>query len=1097
MLTFIKGTSGTKRTETLIKKIKELAKLDKKVLVIVPEQFSFETEKALLLKLGEEQFNKIKVMSFSFMASNILKSYGKFNKTRLDDNGKLIFINLAIESLKTKLKIFKGNKNIINISLLLMKILSDIKKFDINLKTLQKFCDNATNKELNLKISAILKIIDKYNNLISATYADPEDDLDILNNLLNEQDIFESYDVFFDSFVSFSAKEFKIIKHILNQAQGIYFSFCCDNLKTFDNYELFSPVKNTINLIKNSYEGNIHEIYLDDHSRFLNDELKFLEENIFRDDKKCFDERTKNITLYKAKNIYEECEFVARKIKQLVAREGYNYSDFAVIFRQFEDYDGVIENIFNEYDVPYFLDAPKRVDTKPLMNLVLFAFDIIHNNYKQDDIINFLKTGLVSFSTEEISMLENYAFVWDINSKAWLDEFKSHPRGFEAEFTSGDLEILNKLNAMRKKIITPLINFGKKIKNATGEQISCAIFELLEELNIKENLKLYSKKLYENQEYTLSDEQLRLWKILINVLEQMATALNNIKISSKLFAEILKRIFANQDILFIPKGVDEVTIGNIQRMRPASPKVTFLIGAVEGKFPEIKNKNILFNLNEIKQLKDNNINFFESIDEITSNEMLLVYFALTSPSKQLFASYYEQDTQGKECYPSVMIREIKKIFKNINVEFDEILDPLDLIWTKSSALNMMAKVKDKNESLYISLKEALKNDKSYSDKIKSLENFESREFNFKDTNNLNKLIGKNIELSASQVEKYYLCPFAYFCRYILKAKPINKAKPSPIEYGNAVHFILEKMLSQFSVNQLCSMQYQDIRLNVKNILKIYIKRFGNFKDLSERFKFLISKCVESACTLVNYVAYELKASGFNPKAMEFPIKKLDKPLKIELKDKSFVTISGYIDRIDILEKNSTKYVRIVDYKTGIKEFKLSDVVQGLNMQMLIYLKALLCSNKSNSIKPAGILYMPADAKANIASKHTSEEELERLNKNKFKMNGLIANDDLITTNLKDSVKKSSIINLNQDKYNPFEVILKILVKVEEKIKVMAQNLKEGKVSPKPAKASKSACEFCDYSYICNFEDENDFSKTQNLTNEQVVEILLEENYEQI
>lgn len=1094
MLTFIKGTSGTNRTDILHKKILELLKLEKNVILIVPEQFSFETEKSLLLELGEALFSKIKVTSFSFMAANILKSHGKYSKPRLDNNGKLIFINLVLKKLKNQLKFFQSSKKFTNISKPLINFISSLKQYNINTKELNKFCNKTQNNELKLKLSAIIKIVDEYNNIISASYADPDDDLDILEDILNEENIFEDSVVFFDSFVSFSNKEFKIVKHILSQAKDIYFSICCDNLQSFDNFDIFYPVKKTINLIKNNYNQETKEIYLENHSRFLNDELKFLEKNIFRNNKEVYSKQTKNINLYKARNIYEECEFIARKIKQLINTGNYNYSDFTVIFRQVEDYDGIIQNIFKQYDIPYFLDAPKRIDSKPLMNLILLAFDIIHNNYKQDDIVNYLKTGLVGVNIEDISTLENYAFMWNLNSSDWLADFNEHPRGFEGDFTKDDLKILKKLNDIRKKVINPIKNFDQKIKDATGKEIAKAIFEFLEEINIKENLKLYSKNLYENKEYSLCDEQLRLWKILINILEQMATALNKIKINSKLFAEILKKIFESENISFIPKGVDEVTIGNIGRMRPANPKVTFLIGAIDDKFPQVEIKNSLFTQNDIYELKKNNIKFFEDIDDINSSELLLAYFAVTSPCEKLFISYYQQSIDGKECFPCVILSEINKIFKKANIEFEEILNITDLIWSKQAAFNMLAAARTKNKALYENLKEVLNRDEFYKEKIKKLENLNTGDFNFKNIENLNNLIGNNIKISASQIEKYYLCPFAYFCRYVLKAKPIKQAKLDPIEYGNTVHFILEKMLYKFDIDKLVCLSYEEIKQNVKCILNEYIIRFGNVKRLSERFKFLLLKCTHSACTLIKYIASELKSSGFKAKEFEFSIKNnLEKPFKIQLKDKSFVEINGYIDRIDILEKNSTRYLRIVDYKTGSKEFKLSDIIHGLNMQMLIYLDALLKSNKYKNAKPAGVLYMPADVKANIANKHLSKEAAEKLNKNNFKMSGLIANDELIYENIKDSVKKTSFISNANLNLTPFETIIKILDQVETKIKEMAENLKQGKVAADPALTVKNACEFCDYACICNFENKNNCKSEENYSNEQALEILLKEN----
>ncbi len=1092
MLTFIKGTSGTPRTQYIRRKILELVKEgNDKIVLVVPEQFSFETEKAMLELMGATLFNKIQVTSFSFMALNILKREN-CNKIRLDDKGRRIFINLILNNFKDEIGIFKTSANIADIGELMIDIILKLKLYGISNEKLKQNLNSVQEDELKLKLKTISNIYDEYELQISSSYIDPINDLNTLCEILSEKYIFEDYTFFFDSFTAFTYDELQVIKHISLMAKDMFFSLCMDDGDKYNEYDLFSPVKKTATTITNLLNCTVQEIYLTENTRFKNDELKFLENNVFRNKKNIYSEKPKNISIYEATDIYDEVDFIARKIKELVISEGYNYSDFAIIGRDISVFEGILDACLEKHNIPYFLDTPEKIDTKALMTLVLSIFDIINNSFKKEDIFRYLKTGLTKFTVNEISLLENYSLIWDINSNDWFQEFTQNPRGFTDNKTKEDEKLLKELNALRKDIIDPLCKFKDEIKQVTADEICKKLYELLLELKVPQKLEEYSNELYEKGEYKLSEEQSRLWQLLVDILDRMYVILKGQKVKVTIYQEILKNIFAKETIAFVPKALDEVSIGNVDRMRPANPKISFVISAVDGEFPKTKTKKNIFSYSEFNKLNKIGINIAESISEFSANEHLFAYFALTSACEKLFISYHKNSLKGEENKASVIVRQMLKIFPKIKVESCLNNSYEELIWDKTSAFDLLSTLNNKNKVIKNTLYEILVQDANYLNKLTKLDNKKNDEkFIFKDRNNSYELFAKNNKnISASQVEKYYLCPFSYFCRYGLKAKIVKKAQLDAIEYGSLVHYVLEKIFKKYTVSYLIDIENSKLRQEIAFILDEYVNiKLGGYKNKAERFKFLLSKCVSSSCVLVKYIADELNISGFKPSDFELEIGKDKHPFSINLANGNEININGYIDRVDLIEKENINYVRIVDYKTGIKEFKLSDVLYGLNMQMLIYLDALLKSNKSKKLQAAGILYMPSTIKAVTASRNISKEKAKKLNGDRISMNGLMINNANINANL--TVKKENILENSNNENNNITNIEIILANIEKLTAQMAVSLREGKVPPLPVKGEYDACKFCDYSSVCSYEEGDNCRTVVKFSNEIAIKKMLE------
>ena len=562
----------------------------------------------------------------------------------------------------------------------------------------------------------------------------------------------------------------------------------------------------------------------------------------------------------------------------------------------------------------------------------------------------------------------------------------------------------------------------------------------------------------------------------------------------------------SMDIAFIPRGLDEVTIGSIDRIRLSHPKITFIIGAVDGEFPHTPVQAGIFSDLERQKLISLGLTMYDTLESISLKERLLAYIAISSASDKLYISWPSLNSNGPGRLPSEIVKEVKKIFPKIKIIDNYSIDLKDKIWSEKYTFELCSQIWNDNSVLSETLKEYFRNNHSYIAKIESIERaVDNRPLDFIDSNKSKVLFGDKMRISASQIEKYYLCRFFYFCKYGLKAKERKPAKFNAMEYGSLIHFILEKFLSDFELDTFLNLTDKQIKEHILSVMDEYIeKKLGGLENKSKRFKYLFIRCSNAATILIKHIIKELSQSDFKPMECEKEISENSdlKPLTIKLPDDSLIEVEGKIDRVDTMSKDGKTYVRIIDYKTGNKTFKLSDILYGLNMQMMIYMLTIKSSDekKYNSMIPAGILYMPAiTPTVNLEDDDTESKANLKVLK-KMRMNGLVLDNPEVVIGMEEEAKGIFIPAVVKDgKVKKSESIanlaqMGIIMKYIEKLIIeMAQNLRNGQVSSRPISGEYDSCEWCPYGAICGYEDGMNTSIIKNMGKEDALKKMLSES----
>lgn len=1092
MLNIITGRTGSGKTRYIRSLVAEIAQNSSdKAVIIVPEQFSFETERGMLELLGNEKINNVEILSFSRIAERLLSLYGKLAKKTADDGTRAVLMSLAVETLEAQISAFNRYRKSPVLIGNLLDFYREMKKCCITSDELAELSAKVKKQSFAKKLNELSLIFECYDALITQNFQDDCTYLDMLYDLLDEVSYFKGKTVFVDAFSGFSAQEYKILERILNQADETYVTFCCDTAKNNNRYELFYNAQTEIKKLKATANRASVKIapekVLYAKPEFKAEPLNVLEENIFTSNGVKYPENADCITIMPRRSKTDECDAVASEIKRLVREENYRYRDIAVIERSEGVYKNELVSSFRKYGIDCFEDNRQPILTQPLMVFVLALFDILVDGLQTETVLRFLKTGLFGFTVEEVALIEDYALVWRISPSQWKNEWTGNPRGFGVEFTDDDKKILEDINKLREKIVAPILALKKRITDTDGETISREIFTFLRTWGVDENLKNFTAVLENNGETDLALEQGRIWRILAEIIDSLYSATGKSAMSVARYKELFEILVSTKDLGQIPNGIDEVILGSADRIRAAAPKAVFIVGANTGVFPMESSGGVLLSDTERCELIENGAELVSNLEYNSVSERFIAYHALTLATEKLYISYSAIDASSMSLTPSEIVSEIQTIFPNSRVYNDCATDKIE---SRKSAYTAFAEEKDTSSVLGATLYEYFKNNGSTSE-LAMLEKINKKEFALESEELATRLFGKSMYISASKTEKFYKCPFGYFCEYGIKAKPRREAEMDPAQTGTLVHYALERFLRENPKDEFTKFNVDTVREKTNEIIDDYVlERLGGYSSATASFIRTINLIKENTVRIVLHLVDEFSHSRFVPVDFELSINNDGDiaPYLIDLENGGTVKIIGSVDRVDAYKTNDNTFIRVIDYKTGGKDFKLGEVFGGLNMQMLIYLFAIWQNGaeRYENVLPAGILYFQAKSpriSSSMLSRDADALAVKAKMNSNLKMSGMVLkNIDVIDAMEKDGANVFIPAKLDKSGNAAGNVIsIKKLEALREKvnsnIRNMAESLQMGKINALP---TKNGCDYCKYRDVCKREEDDEIREIEAL-----------------
>ena len=1074
MLRFVLGRAGSGKTETIRRMLADRAVkgLEGGVL-LVPEQYSFETEKAMLRLAGPQRAGLIQVYSFTRLAEAVFRREGGAAGRRLSDGGRRILMACAVDACQDQLEVYDRAARSGRVTDVMLTAVNEMKLCGIAPGDLARTAARLGDRGLGKKLRELSLLYETYQAMVEASYLDSRDDLTRLAQALEDSDFFAGCTVGVDSFEGFTAQERKVLVQILRRADQVVVSLCTDG-QDRDGTGLFALVDRTRRLLTQAAEENgvavEPPLWLAGAPRFENENLALLESQLFSPEEPMTSPDHQGIQVFRARDVYEEAEFAAATIRDLVIRGECRYRDVSLICRDPQRYYGVLDVALAKRDIPCFVSQPIRMEAQPVARLALGAFRAAASGCATEDLLVLLKTGLLGFTAQEVSALENYAYLWKITGAGWRQEFVRHPRGFGEEFTQEDREELSRLNGLRRRLVEPLLAFSAGTRDATGEEITDRLYGYFQAVGVEETLPAYCQALEEEGEESLSALQLRVWDLLLELLDQMRAILGEKRVSRERYGRLLREVVEAEDVSEIPQTVDQVIFGTAEQVRQSSPRAAFLIGAVQGEFPLVPKSSGVFSDAERRELIALDLPLGDPLEQKTMEERYLAYSVACAPSQRLYLSWPAQG-EGEDKEPSELIAGVLAVFPTLEILHD--LPGEYFANSREAAFSRMAACFTQPTAEAASLRQLFQGDPAYQGRMAALERAAGRrEARLSDPELPGKLFGERPRLSPSQIESYQNCPFQYFCRYGLGAKERRPAEVDVLQYGTLMHFLFERVF-RCPAEERAAWGDQELEERIWELIQEYAQEnLGGLELLRGQERYRLERLARSAGKLIRHVEEELSQSRFTPEGFELGVGRQLPPLKVRTQSGALVTVGGTIDRVDVYRSPGGKeYVRVIDYKTGNKVFQLSDVLYGLNMQMLVYLAALV---EAGDDLPAGVLYLPAAEPSVSVDRGAGPQAVKKAADRQMRMNGVVLEDTEIIEAMEAGARGIFIpASLNKDGTpsknsavltgRQLETVLAYSKKL---IAALGDKLLEGRVEAKPHMKNRNACKFCPYGPVC-------------------------------
>lgn len=978
---------------------------------------------------------------------------------------------------------------------LILRTITELKKHNINIDMLKDQAKGAENQYLKLKLEDIITIYTKYQESIEDNYIDEDDILTLLADKIKHTNMFDGSIIYIDEFAGFTEQEYMIIEELLKKDTCVNITICTDSLKCEKEPEgdVFYPNKQVIKKLekhsKNAGAKIEKEINLAEPLRFKNEELKHLEQNIYSPMYKIYNENVEHIHLGLYSNPYAEVENLAKTITKLVRDKNIRFKDISILTKNIEDYTCVILAIFSKFDIPVFIDTGKQLSDNVLVKYVLAIFEVLAKNWSYDSVISYIKSGFLDIEKDKIYELENYCRKWGIKGNKWYKE------DWKYDSLSVDLETLNML---RNEIVTPLIDFKKKLEERkTAKEITSKLYEFLEENNIRQKLEEKLQELCAEDKLKYANEYVSSFNILMDILDEINLVFGSQNMNFEDYRKILKSGLEVSQIGEIPQVIDEVTIGDVERSRSHKIHTLFILGLNDGVFPNTNITEGFLNDSDREYLKQNGIELAKGTLENIYDDQFNIYKAFTTAENDIYLSYVSSDKEGKGLRASTLLTKIKKIFPKLTEESSVMHEEAEVTVPKGTFGELLTNIRNyKNgeevDDTWIAVYNWYMENEKWKIKLKKIidtyNNEKKPEKISKD--NIQRLYGNMLKTSVSRLEQYRKCPFSFHLKYGLNLKEKEDLKIKSIDTGSFMHDIIDTFFE--NVKDVKIIEDEEIEKEVNKIIDEKLLLSKNYIFTSTpKFIVLTNRLKKVVTESIKYIVYQVQNSEFNILANE-----LEFTRKI-----GNVEIKGKIDRLDECKTESGKYIRIIDYKSSNKNIDLNELVSGTGIQLITYLDSII--SKEDDSTPAGMLYFSLIDEVVEGARHKTDEDIKEDLRKKFRMNGIILADVEIIKKMDTTLEKGASKNIpvyidsggNISKARSSTITKEqftSLQKTAEKvINQIAKEILEGNIDIKPAYYKKNktdTCKYCQYKSICGFNPKvHSYAYIENKSKEEILE----------
>ena len=1083
---------------------------DRNFLFLVPDQFTMQTQVDLVAASSHGGIMNIDVLSFGRLAHRIFEETGMGQETVLDDTGKSLVLRRVASTLSGSLPVIGKNLDKIGYIHEVKSAISEFMQYGLDVsKVGELVAFSAGRGMLSGKLSDLQKLYEAFLAYNRDRFVTTEETLELLTRAVAKSKIIEGSVIVFDGFTGFTPIQYRLIRELMTLTERVIVSITIDikedPYKLCGEQELFYLSKKTVadleRIARQEHIKRTDDIFIKwtPFSRFRETEaLSHLEQNLFRYPHRAFEKETQSLEIAEAIHPAAEVKETCIRIKKLVLEEGYCYRDIAVVTGDLATYGDYFEREALVYDIPFFMDRTRGLLLNPFIEYIRSALLILLRNFSYESVFHFLRCGLSDFTLEEVDLLENYVIACGIRGrKKWSEAFTREGAGEE--------ELL-KINELRERFFLQMsLLSGRRMQ--AGEMVN-ELYTFIVQGKIQEKLACFERFFQESGEPEKAREYAQIYRLVMELLEQIYALLEKEEMTLQEFADILDAGFGEIQVGTIPGSVDRVVVGDMERTRLKQVKVLFFLGVNDGNIPKGSSKGGIISDVDREFLQQSGMELAPTPRQQMYIQRLYLYMNMTKPSQKLYLSFSRISSQGKSIRPSYLIDVIRKLFPMLEIrksaqeraDLSQIIGPEDGLEFVARKLREYAagRLSGCEQEELFSLYHFYEQDSRLSDFAGKLA---KAAFGRYQHHSLGKavaraLYGIQLENSVSRLERFAACAYAHFLEYGLMLREREEYRFEQVDMGNVFHEVLELFAGKLAK---CGMSWFDFEEKEGDRLLLEAMqectaRYGETVLYSNaRYEYMTERMYRILKRTIRTLKEQLRAGVFVPSAFELSFSRVEAPdtINIALSAEERMKLKGRIDRVDTYEDEDHVYVKVIDYKSGSHKFDLAAVYYGLQLQLVVYMKVAAKLEQSRhpdkEVVPAALLYYHVSDPMIMVDKELTEEELNREIKKQLRMTGIVsAREQVISLLDRDFTDKSLVIPVERKKDGSLSDRSAVLEQqdyelisdfVSHKIRSFGRRILSGDIEINPCQqGNKDACAFCSFSQICEFEKAEGYRK---------------------
>lgn len=1113
-LRFYFGPSGSGKSHRIYEEIMQRAAQEpgRNFLIIVPDQFTMQTQKDLVMRSDRGGILNIDVLSFGRLSHRILEEVGTKEIPVLDDTGKSLVLQKIAADLKEQLPAMGSLLHKQGYIHEVKSAISEFMQYGISTQDMDKLIASAEKRgALAMKLRDLKTLYRGFQDYIRDHFITTEETLDVLRRSLVKSKILPDSVVIFDGFTGFTPIQNRLIQELMRVCEETIVTVTIgeeeDPYQMDGEQKLFHLSKKTVaDLVKLAAEAEVtrgEDVFVKGGpNRFTEaPALCYLEQNLFRYQYEPYTEKQCEIRMFEALSPREEVHQTALYIRKLIREEGLTYRDIAVVIGDLEGYASYVETEFGQLEIPCFLDRTRGIVLNPMIEYIKSALQLYIRDFSYDTVFHFLRSGMADISREEIDELENYvirtgARGYRTYSRLFTRRTEEMQQGSGQEDTERAEETMERLNRIRQQFADTVEILHMAPRAKAGEYVD-HLYDFLEQNQVQQKLLNYQQQFEQEGDLAKAREYAQIYRLVMDLLDQIYELLGEEEISLQEFADILEAGFGEITVGTIPQNVDRIVVGDMERTRLKQVKVLFFLGVNDGNIPKNASKGGIISDMDREFLIESGTEMAPSPRQQMYIQRLYLYLNMTKPSERLYLSYAKVNSDGKGIRPSYLIDTVRKLFPQLAVEYPQNRSRLEQIEGRQEGARYLAE--ELREYADGTLREEERQDfylmyRAYEADPEGRDRLTAAAFRRYKESGLSRIVaralyGRQLENSVSRLETYAACACRHFLQYGLSLQEREEFGFEVSDMGNVYHAVLENFAGKLAESGRTWWDFDEnfATQAIKEAVEGYAATYGETVLYSSaRNEYAITRMSRILTRTVLTLQQHLKQGSFQPDDYELSFRfaeDLDS-IHVDLSEEEKMHLQGRIDRIDVSEDAEHVYVKVIDYKSGNKKFDLAALYYGLQLQLVVYMNAAMelesRKHPDKEIVPAALLYYHIDDPTIETPVELTQEQINEEILTKLRMNGVVNSDPAVVERLDHLLQdKSKVIPVEKKKDGSFSARSGILSReelhvvsayVDTKIRQIGREILDGKIAANPyEKGNEEACTYCAYKKVCGFD----------------------------